>query len=147
MCRQALKTSDWIKLNTWETEQEGWTETVKTLRHFRDEVNSDTSKDLNQAFTSPVSCTTIPVRTARKRRRSNKNQDINSDNDHYEEMHYTTCTNNMNLQPVQVKLLCGADLLESFSVPGLWKEEDVRLCTNADGIVSEGQPKPCWTKP
>ncbi len=28
--------------------------------------------------------------------------------------------------PVQLKLLCGADLLESFAVPGLWKEPDVR---------------------
>jgi hypothetical protein len=26
---------------------------------------------------------------------------------------------------VQVKLLCGADLLESFGTPGLWKDEDV----------------------
>jgi len=26
-----------------------------------------------------------------------------------------------------VKLLCGADLLESFAVPGLWKNEDVHL--------------------
>lgn len=26
---------------------------------------------------------------------------------------------------IQLKLICGADLLESFSVPGLWKEEDV----------------------
>lgn len=26
---------------------------------------------------------------------------------------------------VHVKLLCGADLLESFAVPGLWLEEDV----------------------
>ena len=25
----------------------------------------------------------------------------------------------------QVRLLCGADLLESFAVPGLWKEEHV----------------------
>lgn len=29
--------------------------------------------------------------------------------------------------PVTVKLLCGADLLESFSVPGLWAESDVWL--------------------
>lgn len=28
---------------------------------------------------------------------------------------------------VQVKLLCGADLLESFAVPGLWNDDDVRL--------------------
>lgn len=27
--------------------------------------------------------------------------------------------------PVVVKLLCGADLLESFAVPNLWKDEDV----------------------
>lgn len=27
--------------------------------------------------------------------------------------------------PVQIKLLCGADLLESFATPGLWDTEDV----------------------
>lgn len=27
---------------------------------------------------------------------------------------------------ISVKLLCGADLLESFAVPGLWKNEDVK---------------------
>lgn len=27
--------------------------------------------------------------------------------------------------PVQVKLLCGADLLESFATPQLWADEDV----------------------
>ena len=29
--------------------------------------------------------------------------------------------------PLQVKLLCGADMLESFSVPGLWKDDDVSI--------------------
>ena len=36
---------------------------------------------------------------------------------------------NMNMNeggPIQLKLLCGADLLESFATPGLWKGEDVR---------------------
>ena len=28
---------------------------------------------------------------------------------------------------VQVKLLCGGDLLESFDVPGLWADEDVSV--------------------
>lgn len=28
--------------------------------------------------------------------------------------------------PVQIKLLCGADLLESFATPGVWQKEDVR---------------------
>ena len=34
---------------------------------------------------------------------------------------------NANQQGVEVKLLCGADLLESFAVPGLWDTEDVSL--------------------
>lgn len=28
-------------------------------------------------------------------------------------------------RPLELRLLCGADLLESFAVPGLWKDEDV----------------------
>jgi len=28
--------------------------------------------------------------------------------------------------PVEVKLLCGADVLESFGIPGVWKPEHVR---------------------
>lgn len=28
---------------------------------------------------------------------------------------------------VNVRFLCGADLLESFSVPGLWAEKDVSM--------------------
>jgi len=33
--------------------------------------------------------------------------------------------NNSDNMPIQIKLLCGADLLESFGVPDLWSEEDV----------------------
>ena len=29
-------------------------------------------------------------------------------------------------EKVQLKLLCGADLLESFAVPGLWSNDDVK---------------------
>lgn len=32
---------------------------------------------------------------------------------------------NGNSEGVTVKLLCGADLLESFATPGLWSDEDV----------------------
>ena len=46
-----------------------------------------------------------------------------------EESEYTA-PHNLNWQsdkgsPAQLKLLCGADLLESFGVPGLWKDADV----------------------
>jgi hypothetical protein len=32
-----------------------------------------------------------------------------------------------NEQPPLLKLLCGADLLESFGTPGLWADEDVSV--------------------
>ena len=34
-----------------------------------------------------------------------------------------------------VKLLCGGDLLESFAVPGLWKEEDMAAIVRDYGLV------------
>ncbi|XP_037029935.1 nicotinamide/nicotinic acid mononucleotide adenylyltransferase 3 isoform X1 [Bradysia coprophila] len=36
---------------------------------------------------------------------------------------------------VQVKLLCGADLLESFAVPGLWAQEDIEAILGQHGLV------------
>jgi hypothetical protein len=33
---------------------------------------------------------------------------------------------------IAVKVLCGADLLESFGVPGLWKENDVSSGLNVN---------------
>ena len=40
-------------------------------------------------------------------------------------LHSTTHQNLNEPGAIQLKLLCGADLLESFAVPGLWKSEDV----------------------
>lgn len=38
--------------------------------------------------------------------------------------------------PVQIKLLCGADLLESFATPGLWDIDDVRDKNNFSYPIS-----------
>ncbi|CRK90022.1 CLUMA_CG003747, isoform A [Clunio marinus] len=38
-------------------------------------------------------------------------------------------------EPVQIKLLCGADLLESFATPGLWKTDDLEAILGQHGIV------------
>ena len=43
---------------------------------------------------------------------------------HIQERVKTKYTSTNNIVPC-VKLLCGGDLLESFAVPGLWKDEDV----------------------
>ncbi|XP_074860753.1 nicotinamide/nicotinic acid mononucleotide adenylyltransferase 3 isoform X2 [Carettochelys insculpta] len=41
MAQLALETSDWIRVDPWESEQEKWTETVNVLRHhYNDMLNS-----------------------------------------------------------------------------------------------------------
>ncbi|POI29497.1 hypothetical protein CIB84_006753, partial [Bambusicola thoracicus] len=41
MAKLALETSDWIRVDPWETEQESWTETVKVLSTFEcDEIDA-----------------------------------------------------------------------------------------------------------
>ena len=45
-------------------------------------------------------------------------------------------------QPPVLKLLCGADLLESFGTPGLWADEDVSLspdCVKMDICICPAQ--------
>ncbi|XP_034115418.1 nicotinamide/nicotinic acid mononucleotide adenylyltransferase 3 isoform X1 [Drosophila albomicans] len=37
--------------------------------------------------------------------------------------------------PIRLKLLCGADLLESFAVPGLWAQEDIEEIVSNYGLV------------
>ncbi|EDW16468.1 nicotinamide/nicotinic acid mononucleotide adenylyltransferase 3 isoform X1 [Drosophila mojavensis] len=37
--------------------------------------------------------------------------------------------------PIRLKLLCGADLLESFAVPGLWADEDIEEIVANHGLV------------
>jgi hypothetical protein len=36
---------------------------------------------------------------------------------------------------VNVRLLCGADLLESFAVPGLWNDDDVNILLFLKSLV------------
>ncbi|XP_004003929.2 nicotinamide/nicotinic acid mononucleotide adenylyltransferase 3 [Ovis aries] len=38
MARLALQTSDWIRVDSWESEQAQWMETVKVLRHHHSEL-------------------------------------------------------------------------------------------------------------
>jgi nicotinamide mononucleotide adenylyltransferase len=71
MVKLALKDSDWIILDTWESQQNDWTKTLIALNY-------------------------------------------------YQEKYSKTHGNN-----VQLMLLCGADLIESFNVPNLWLDEHV----------------------
>lgn len=97
MLRLALQNSDWIRLSSWETRQNGWTKTRLSLQHHQNLLNS-VMFDTNNLNRIPIEdLEWIPA-------------NVKNSSDH---------------TPIQIKLLCGADLLESFGTYDLWAEEDV----------------------
>ncbi|NXY55773.1 NMNA3 adenylyltransferase, partial [Callaeas wilsoni] len=106
MAKLALETSDWIRVDPWESEQATWTETVKVLRHHYNE--------------------SLRVFQSKKELMRNKHRTESSTGDSL------PCQ-----QPVlpELKLLCGADFLQSFKTPNLWKEEDIKEIVEKFGLV------------
>lgn len=113
MVRAALKTSDWIKIDTWESTQSTWTETLKVLRHFKQQMEAQYGHK--------------PSPSKRRRKQQNTVSDLI-------ENQLPKIETEDEQVPV-VKLLCGADLLESFSVPGLWAEDDIEQIVRDHGLV------------
>ncbi|NXQ30003.1 NMNA3 adenylyltransferase, partial [Alaudala cheleensis] len=103
MARLALETSDWIRVDPWESEQDTWTETVKVLRHHYNEALG--------AFQS------------KKELMRNKHPTESS------------MGNSFSCQQPELKLLCGADFLQTFKTPNLWKEEDIKEIVEEFGLV------------
>lgn len=98
MLRLALQNSDWIRLSTWETRQNCWTKTRVCLQHHQNLLNSMLSNSNDIKHHPQIEdAEWIPENVK----------------------------NSSDSTPIQIKLLCGADLLESFGICGLWLEEDV----------------------
>ena len=102
MLRLALGDSDWIRLSTWEVRQQGWTRTRRSLQHHQEILDALAGDEMNS----------------------------NLDNEDLEWIPPSLRNNEEGLGDVQIKLLCGGDLLESFATPGLWADEDVRILLN-----------------
>eukprot|EP00127_Corallochytrium_limacisporum_P007385 Clim_evm4s250 gene=Clim_evmTU4s250 len=49
-------------------------------------------------------------------------------------------TDKFSAQGVHVKFLCGADLMETFSVPDLWKDADIEEIVHQHGMVIVSRP-------
>ncbi|XP_071948511.1 nicotinamide/nicotinic acid mononucleotide adenylyltransferase 3-like isoform X2 [Antedon mediterranea] len=109
MCRLALQSSDWIKVDSWECEQNKWHPTAKVLKHHQQ--------------TTPAKYMTNKDAQSRgvKRRRPNQGE--------------STQAQDQIEGDIEIKLLCGADLLESFAVPGLWSDQDMEYIVNKHGLV------------
>ncbi|KFQ93390.1 Nicotinamide mononucleotide adenylyltransferase 3, partial [Nipponia nippon] len=118
MAKLALETSDWIRVDPWESEQETWMETVKVLRRYNDEC---CSIDFDERDSSVLGLTQW---AANKKWRENKKK----------------CTSEVSFLVIiqvlpELKLLCGADFLQTFKTPNLWKEEHIKEIVEKFGLV------------
>ncbi|XP_071170326.1 nicotinamide/nicotinic acid mononucleotide adenylyltransferase 1-like isoform X1 [Mytilus edulis] len=118
MLREALTSSDWIRMDTWECEQPSWSRTALVLRHHQAILDGASTNNTNN-----------PAPSKRRRREVNRDY-INQDDDNANHNLRNKSDNSVNL-----RLLCGADLLESFGTPGLWSEEDIEYIVGKHGLV------------
>ena len=98
MLKLATQNSDWIRVSTWEARQNCWTKTRLSLQHHQNLLNSillDTNDTNTCVDIEDLDWIPDSIKTSADR------------------------------TPIQIKLLCGGDLLESFGKPGVWAEEDV----------------------
>lgn len=125
MLKEALKTSDWIRMDTWETEQPTWSRTAKVLKHHQailDGLPHDNS-NISVPNNNPA--------PNKRRRREVMNRDYINDDDNNANLNLRNKQDNA----VNLRLLCGADLLESFGTPGLWSDEDIEYIVGKHGLV------------
>ncbi|XP_068589412.1 nicotinamide/nicotinic acid mononucleotide adenylyltransferase 1 [Cebidichthys violaceus] len=111
MARLSTENSDWITVDSWESLQPEWVETAKVIRHHYDKLL--TAEQSNDDVDT--------VKYAKKRR--------------VEENYFEKSSHYTRRDGPQLMLLCGADVLESFEVPNLWKQEDVAEIVGRYGLV------------
>ncbi|XP_022172531.1 nicotinamide/nicotinic acid mononucleotide adenylyltransferase 1 isoform X1 [Myzus persicae] len=111
MIEQALVALPWVKMSDWEVKQNGWTKTRQVLQYHQNHLNMLITSRLNGAI--KVDNSLFPVQFI-------ENLNINDSNQN---------------RAVNVRLLCGADLLESFAVPGLWNDDDIEAIVRDYGLV------------
>ncbi|XP_050534842.1 nicotinamide/nicotinic acid mononucleotide adenylyltransferase 1 isoform X3 [Daktulosphaira vitifoliae] len=102
MIELALTSLPWVKMSNWEVKQNDWTVTRQVLQYHQNYLNSAINSSLNGNNKDSI---ILPQKFIADLgiNKSKKNRNIN------------------------LRLLCGADLLESFAVPGLWDENDANI--------------------
>uniref|UniRef100_T1GY75 Nicotinamide/nicotinic acid mononucleotide adenylyltransferase 3 n=1 Tax=Megaselia scalaris TaxID=36166 RepID=T1GY75_MEGSC len=105
MLRLGLRSSNWIKISDWEIKQDQWSRTKKVLEYHQNFLNNYINS---------------------------RNNNIDFDENCPEWFPDKSVLQN---DLIKVKLLCGADLLESFAVPGLWQDEDIEDILVNHGII------------
>lgn len=110
MIERALVALPWVKISDWEVKQNNWTRTKQVLQYHQNHLDLLITSRLNGANKIDTS---LPVKFF---------ENIDANNSSLNET-------------INVRLLCGADLLESFAIPGLWNEEDIEAIVRDYGLV------------
>ncbi|KAH8365060.1 hypothetical protein KR200_009803 [Drosophila serrata] len=108
MVKLATQSSTWIRLSDWEVHQNQWMRTQAVLQYHQNYINNE--------LNSGGSC-----------------GDGEDENTH--KASWLPRGLHDSRDPVHLKLLCGADLLESFAIPGLWAEADIENIVANHGLV------------
>ena len=108
MVELSLLDYDFVKCSKWETRQEEWTRTRQVLEeHLR---------QIHESVKSPIEQHDKFVHLPESLKLLNLNQVTNT-------------------QLFRLFFICGGDLLESFSIPNLWKNEDIEAIVRDFGLI------------
>lgn len=113
MAAIATDGSDWITVDSWESTQPEWLETAKVVRHHYENLFAKDDDDDDDDVDT--------VNYGKKRR--------------IEENYLKNSFHQKRRDGPQLMLLCGADVLESFGIPNLWKQEDIAEIVGRYGVV------------
>ncbi|KAK3864161.1 hypothetical protein Pcinc_030131 [Petrolisthes cinctipes] len=134
MLRLALNSSAWVHVSEWETQQDDWTPTREVVQYHQTMIQAT----VRSAGSSSSSSSSAGVpQQGREVIDSvvNSNTDPNVKRQRGEGNAPWLTHLSTSADQVSVKLLCGADLLESFAKPGLWKDEDIEALVGKFGLV------------
>lgn len=118
MAKAAVATSPLVMVDAWEAAQPGYQRSLVVLQRVQTilrDAFSPTADDSSSAQV-PAKATNQVLRT----------RAFSAG---------TSPPNHVVLQPVRVMLLCGADLVESFAKPGVWKPEQLEAILHDHGVI------------
>ena len=104
----ALSNYDFVKCSKWETAQEGWTRTRQVLEQHLEQIHKVVKAPNTEFHNFPH----LP-----------------------ESIKGLSTDQVINTKLFRLFFICGGDLLESFSVPKLWKNEDIEAIVKNYGLV------------
>lgn len=99
LLRLALEYNQWVRISDWAAKQKTAKSTLETLRYHRKVLTCIANKD-NENIYKPGVIKWVPFG-------------------------YMMCTYGKTVPPVQIKLVCGMDILKSIATPGLWTDDEV----------------------